>query len=305
MNQILLPPFLQPGDCIGITCPAGYVAPERVAFCEQVLQGWGFRVHRGKTIGTGDFYFSGNDAERLADLQEMLDDPGLKAILAGRGGYGCSRIVDALDWTHFLANPKWICGFSDITVLHSHVHQQLGVASLHSPMCGAFKPETEHSFHIESFRRALTGLPLKYSFPASAYNRPGLAEGVLVGGNLALLAHLTGSCSQLQTRDKILFIEDIGEHLYQIDRMLLSLKRSGQLQGISALLVGQFSELEDTERPFGQSLEALILDKLEGISIPVAFGLPCGHETENITLRLGTNYRLESAIQGYSLLSAI
>lgn len=305
MNPIIIPPFLLPGDTVGITCPAGYVAPERVAYCEKTLQSWGFRVKRGKTIGTGSYYFSGSDAERLADLQEMLDDPELKAVLAGRGGYGCSRIVDAIDWSRFMAKPKWICGFSDITVLHSHLHQCMHVASLHSPMCGAFSAETEHSFHIKSFRRALIGQPLEYTFPASVFNRPGQAEGILVGGNLAILAHLTGSISQLETRGKILFIEDIGEHLYQIDRMLLSLKRSGQLDGVNAMLVGQFSDLEDTERPFGQCLEEIIRDKLDRLEIPLAFGLSCGHETENICLRLGASYRLKAAQNGYSSLSEI
>lgn len=303
MTNAIIPPSLKPGDTIGITCPAGYVAPERVGYCQLVLERWGFRVKRGNTIGTGEFYFSGSDNERLADLQQMLDDSEVKAILAGRGGYGVSRILDIIDWTAFCAAPKWICGFSDITALHSHIHQTLGIATLHSPMCGAFTPESEHSDYIQSLRRAWMGEELRYEFPAREWNRAGTAEGMLVGGNLALLSHLSGSVSQLDTRGKILFIEDIGEHLYQIDRMLLTLKRSGQLSGLSGLLVGQFSDVEDTERPFGQTLEEIILHKVRDYDFPVAFGIPCGHERENVTLCLGRRHRLVAAAEGSSSLA--
>lgn len=290
---MILPPFLQPGDTIGITCPAGYVSHERIAYCKRVLERWDFRVRVGATVGTGEHYFSGHDSERLADLQAMLDDGEVKAILAGRGGYGVSRIIDAIDWTTFQKSPKWICGFSDITVLHSHIHQLHSIATLHSPMCGAFTPESERSFYIESLRRALTGKGLSYNFPASPYNKEGSAEAVIVGGNLALLAHLTGSVSQLDTAGKILFIEDIGEHLYHIDRMMLNLKRSGQLSHLAGLLIGQFTDTEDTERPFGQTLEEIILDKVAGYDFPVAFHFPCGHDTENVTLCLGQKHRLQ------------
>jgi len=289
---MIIPPYLQPGDTIGITCPAGYVAPERIAFCVEVLARWGFKVKIGQTIGTGQFYFSGKDEERVADLQEMLDDNNVKAILMGRGGYGTSRIIDALDFTRFREQPKWICGFSDITVLHSHIHTTLGIATLHSPMSGAFNAESENSYYIQSLRKALTGEPLTYSFKASDYNRNGTAEGLLVGGNLAMLAHLSGSVSQLDTTGKILFIEDIGEHLYNIDRLLLNLKRSGQLEHLAGMLVGSFTDLQDTERPFGQTLEEIIWDKVEAYDYPVAFNVPCGHDTENITLALGQKHSL-------------
>jgi len=293
---MILPPFLKPGDAIGITCPAGYVSHERIAYAVDVLQRWGFRVVLGATIGTGDYYFSGHDGERLTDLQTMLDDEDIKAILMGRGGYGTSRIIDALDFTAFSQAPKWICGFSDITVLHSHIQQMLGIATLHGPMCGAFTPESEDSYYIQSLRKAFTGEPLEYSFPASAYNRPGIAEGVVVGGNLAILGHLSGSVSQASTDGKILFIEDIGEHLYNVDRLMLNLKRSGQLSGLKGLLLGAFTDMEDTERPFGQTLEEIIWDKVEEYDYPVAFNFPCGHDTENVTLPLGVQMRLESGI---------
>lgn len=290
---MILPPPLLPGDTIGITCPAGYVSAERIAYCTEVLARWGFKVKVGRTVGTGQFYFSGKDEERLEDLQAMLDDPEVKAVLMGRGGYGTSRIIDALDFTQFKAHPKWICGFSDITVLHSHIHSTLDIATLHSPMCGAFTPESEGSYYIQSLRKALTGEALRYTFPGAPFNKAGRAEAVVVGGNLAMLAHLTCSSSQLDTNGKILFIEDIGEHLYNIDRMLINLKRSGQLDGLAGLLVGSFTDLQDTERPFGQSLEEIVLDKVAGYDYPVAFNFPCGHDKENVTLALGTRYRLE------------
>lgn len=297
--RYVFPPFLQPGDTVGITCPAGYVSPERIAYAVEVLQRWGFTVKTGRTVGTGEFYFSGQDSERLQDLQDMLDDGEVKAILMGRGGYGVSRIIDAVDFTRFRENPKWICGFSDITVLNSHVLATQNTAVLHSPMCGAFTPESEHRYDIRSLRQALTGSgPLRYPFPGSPANRPGTAEGVLVGGNLAILAHLTGTPSQVDTTGKILFIEDIGEHYYHVDRLLLNLKRSGQLEGLMGLLVGQFTDMEDTERPFGQSLEAIILDKVREYGYPVAFGFPCGHDTVNVTLRLGSRYRLMARAEG-------
>ena len=294
MNDIILPPFLKPGDAIGITCPAGYVSHERIAYAVEVLQRWGFRVVPGRTIGTGDYYFSGHDAERLSDLQMMLDNADIKAILMGRGGYGCSRIIDSIDFSAFQQSPKWICGFSDITVLHSHIQQNYQIAVLHGPMCGAFTQESESSYYIQSLRKAFTGEGLAYEFSASPFNRTGTAEGVVVGGNLALLGHLTGSVSQANTDGKILFIEDIGEHLYNVDRLLLNLKRSGQLSRLKALLVGSFTEMEDTERPFGQTLEEIIWDKVSEYDYPVAFNFPCGHDTENVTLPLGVRMKLES-----------
>lgn len=192
MKEIIRPPFLKSGDTIGITCPARYVSHQRIAYAVTVLQRWGFGVRIGSTVGASSHYFAGHDAERLADLQGMLDDPDIKAILMGCGGYGSSRIIDAVDFNAFAKSPKWICGFSDITVLHSHVHEVYRIATLHSPMCGAFTPGSERSFYIESLRRALTGRSLSYRFPGSPYNRSGRVDGEVVGGNLAMPAHLRG-----------------------------------------------------------------------------------------------------------------
>lgn len=284
------PAFLKPGSTIGIACPSGYVSAERVQYATVVLEKWGFKTRLGKTVGNEFHYFSGDDATRLADLQEMLDDPTIDAILMGRGGYGLSRIIDQIDFSKFVKHPKWVCGFSDITVLHSHIHAQFRIPTIHSVMCGAFKPETEETDYIHSLRKALAGEGLRYNIAASSYNRIGETTAKIVGGNLAMLAHLTGSVSQIDTDGKILFIEDIGEHLYHIDRMMLNLKRSGQLSKLKGLLVGSFTDIEDTDRPFGQSLEEIIFDKVKEYDFPLAFNFPCGHDEVNNTLVLGVEY---------------
>lgn len=303
-NQLIvnkIPPFLKPNATIGITCPSGYVSAERVAYAVTVLEKWGFRTQIGKTVGNEFHYFSGDDATRLADLQAMLDDPNIDAILMGRGGYGLSRIIDQIDFTRFVQQPKWICGFSDITVLHSHIQAQFGIPTIHSVMCGAFKPETEQEDYILSFRKALTGGAIAYEIAPAEHNRLGQCSAKIVGGNLAMLAHLTGSASEIDTEDKILFIEDIGEHLYHIDRMMLNLKRSGKLSKLAGLLVGSFTDIEDTERPFGQTLEQIISDKVKEYDYPVAFNFACGHDEVNNTLVLGMPYRLIVEENGTSL----
>ncbi len=287
------PPYLKPGSVIGITCPASYVAPEKVANCIPVLERWGFHVKQGKTIGTNFHYFSGTDEQRIADLQAMLDDPGLDAILMGRGGYGMNRIIDELDFTAFSKKPKWICGFSDITALLNHIEQNLGIASLHSPMCGAFTADTEDEAYLKTFYAALTGESIYYHAPHSQYNRAGTAEGMLTGGNLSLLASLIGSASEVDTAGKILFIEDIEEYLYKMDRMLLTLKRAGKFDAIKGLVVGYMTNMLDTERPFGQVIEEMIRDKVKEYNYPVCFNFPCGHENINNTLTFGAVHQLK------------
>ncbi len=298
---MLLPKWLKSGDTIGITCPSGYVSEERVAYAVTMLERWEFKVKKGKTVGNEYFYFSGTDKERRDDLQAMLDDPDVAAILMGRGGYGMSRIIDSLDFTEFLKHPKWVCGFSDITVLHSHILAQYGYASLHSPMCGAFRRDSEHEAYLLSFYNALTGNTLKQHIPPSSFNRAGTATGTLTGGNLAILAHLTGSVSEVDTSGKVLFIEEIGEHLYGADRMLMNLKRAGKLDNLAALIVGSFTEMEDTKRPFGQSIEEIIADKVKEYNYPVCFNIPVGHQEVNYTLLLGTTYTIDVSEAGATL----
>ena len=298
---MIIPPYLKPGATIGITCPAGYLPLEKAQQCARVLEAEGYRVKLGATLGTGTFYFSGTDEVRRQDLQNMLDNPEIDAILMGRGGYGVSRIIDDLDFTLFAQKPKWIWGFSDITVLHSHVQQQLGVATLHASMCAAFTPETVLLPFVQATLAALRGAPLNYTLPPAGINRAGKASGIFTGGNLALLAHLTGSPSQVVTAGKILFIEDIAEYRYNIDRLLLNLKRSGQLSRLAGLVIGEFTDTQDTERPFGQELEGIILDKVAEYNYPVLAGLPCGHGAVNFPLKLGVEYQLEVTPEGGKL----
>ncbi len=293
---------LQTGDTIGITCPSGYVSQERVSYAKTLFESWGFKVLLGKTVGNEYHYFSGTDEERAHDLQHMLDSPKIKAIIMGRGGYGMSRIIDQLNFSTFSKHPKWLCGFSDITVLHSHIQATLAVPTLHSPMTGHFKEDNSTRADVLSFKNALIGQPNIISGKASIHNKAGKAKGILTGGNLAILSHLTGSISEVDYAGKLLFIEDIGEHLYQIDRMLMQLKRANQLSNLAGLVVGDFTGLEDTERPFGKTIEEIILNAVAEYNYPVGFNFPCGHDSINHTLVLGAEYTFEVHAKGSALI---
>jgi muramoyltetrapeptide carboxypeptidase len=290
---VSIPPYLQPGDSIAIVCPAGFMPAEKAATCIETLTQWGYKVVIGKTLGLQNNYFSGTDAERLEDLQHVLDDSNIKAVLCGRGGYGTSRIVDSINWENFKQHPKWVIGFSDVTVLHSCLYSQLNTASLHAPMAAAFNDGEAENFSVQSLRKALTGEPLYYEVPAQLANRAGQASSLLVGGNLALLIHQIGTPTDLDTSGKILFIEDIGEYAYSIDRLLVHLQRSGKLDGLAGLIVGTFSDMKDTAVPFGQSIEQMVLEKVAPYNYPVCFGFPVGHTRENVALKVGLQYRLQ------------
>ncbi|MFA6057214.1 MAG: LD-carboxypeptidase [Taibaiella sp.] len=300
-NIIIIPPYLKKGDTVGITCPAGYLPAERTVFAKRTLEAWGYNVIVGSTVGSGHYYFSDTDERRLFDLQALLDNKDVKAILMGRGGYGLSRIIDKIDFTQFQLYPKWICGFSDISVLHSHIQAQFGIVTLHSPMCGAFTQEHEIHPHILSLQQIWTGEQVHYPLHPHEYNRLGKAEGILVGGNLAILAHLSGSSSQMDTAGKILFIEDIGEYLYNIDRMLLNLKRAGMLKDLKALICGGFTDMKDTDRPFGQNIYEIIREKVNEYHYPVCFDFPAGHIDVNYTLALGQEHELSISDQEITL----
>ena len=290
--MIKIPPYLKKADTIGITCPAGYMAAEKADACIKTLQSWGFEVMVGKTLGSGSTnYFSGTDEERKDELQAMLDDENINAILFGRGGYGMGRIIDQLDFTKFKKQPKWVIGYSDITVLHAHLYTKTKTASLHAPMAGAFN-DGENEF-IQALHKAITGKKAKYSCAANPFNKNGSAAGELVGGNLSLLAHITGTPSDIKTKNKILFIEDIGEQLYNIDRMLYQLKRSGKLDKLAGLIIGGFTDMKDTDRPFGKTVYEIIQEIVAEYDYPVAYGFPVSHGTENYALKIGVNYSLK------------
>lgn len=292
--MIKIPPYLKSGDTIGLVCPAGYMPVERVSECIRVLNSeWGFTTKVGKTIGKQFHYFSGTDEERLADFQQMLDDPDVKAILCARGGYGFSRIIDKIDFSSFKKNPKWIIGYSDVTVLHSHIYRNYYISTMHSPMAGAFNEDGYKNEFVISLRNALEGKKIKYRCEPHEFNRKGEAVGELVGGNLAILAHLTGTNSDSKTKGRILFIEDVGEYLYNIDRMLYQLKKSGKLDKIAGLIVGGFSEMKDTERPFGQTVYEIIRDIVKDYAYPVCFDFPVSHTDRNYALKTGVGYKLK------------
>ena len=290
--MIKIPTYLKKGDCIGITCPAGYMDAAKAQTCIRTLQSWGFEVMVGKTLGSrSKNYFSGSDEQRMNEMQAMLDDDNIHAILCGRGGYGISRIIDGLDFTKFKKKPKWIIGFSDITVLHAHLYTKIKTASLHAPMAAAFN-DGENEF-IKSLRNAIIGKKAKYNCTAHPFNKQGSATAELVGGNLSLLAHVTGTPSDIKTKNKILFIEDTGEYIYSIDRMMHQLKRSGKLENLAGLIVGGFTDMKDTERPFGKKVYEVIKEITAEYNYPVAFGFPVSHEKENYALKVGVNYTLK------------
>ena len=292
--MIKIPPDLQKGDTIGLVCPAGFMPVEKVSECIRVInEDWGFTTKVGNTIGKQYHYFSGTDEERIADIQQMLDDDSIKAILCARGGYGLSRIIDKIDFRKFKKNPKWIIGFSDITVLHSHIYSNYGIATLHSPMANAFNEEGYKNEFVHSLRHALDGKKIKYQVPTHEFNKKGEAIGELIGGNLALLAHLVGTNSDLKTKGRILFIEDVGEYLYNIDRMLYQLKRSGKLDKLAGLVVGGFTDMKDTERPFGQTVYEIIRDVVAEYDYPVCFDFPVSHGEKNYALKVGVSYKLK------------
>ena len=290
--MIKIPPYLKKGDTIGITCPAGFMAKEKAQTCIDTLQRWGYQVMVGKTLDSNSAnYFSGTDEERRDELQAMLDNTNINAILCGRGGYGVGRIIDELDFTKFKKKPKWIIGFSDITVLHSHIYTNVKIASLHAPMAAAFN-EGENEF-IQSLQKALAGKKATYKLSLHPFNKNGTAIGELVGGNLSLLAHLTGTSSDINTKNKILFIEDIGEQIYSIDRMLYQLKRSGKLDNLAGLIIGGFTDIKDTDRPFGKTVYEVIQEIVAAYNYPVCFNFPVSHGKENYALKVGVKYELK------------
>jgi muramoyltetrapeptide carboxypeptidase len=289
---MIIPPYLQKGDTIGMVCPAGYMPKENYQTCINVLQQWGFKVKQGKTLGNQHHYFSGTDEERLKDLQLMLDDLEVKAILCARGGYGISRIIDELDFKRFAKHPKWIIGFSDVTVLHAHIFEEYKIATLHAPMAAAFNDEGYKNKYVQSLKNALLGKPAEYSVKLNRHNRHGECEGRLIGGNLALVAHMVGSKSGYNTKNRILFLEDIGEYLYNVDRMFIQLKRSGMLDKLAGLVLGGFTDMKDTTIPFGQTIYEVLSYHLKDYEYPVCFDFPVSHGKENYALKIGVKHKL-------------
>lgn len=286
MQSSIIPPYLKPGDKIGICATARKVFRLNIEEVAKIIEGWGMSVVTGKNLFGEMNQFSGTDEARAEDLQTFLDDPEIKAVISARGGYGTMRIIDRLDFTTFKKHPKWIVGFSDITVLHSHIHTNCHIATLHATMPINFKLDL---FSTESLRKALMGISLLYETDntTTVANRPGKAEGVMVGGNLSLLYAMLNSDSDIDTNGKILFLEDLDEYLYHIDRMVLSLKRAGKFRGLKGLLVGDMKGMRDNEIPFGKNAEQIIAEHVAEYDFPVAYGFPAGHDVKNYALPFG------------------
>jgi muramoyltetrapeptide carboxypeptidase len=304
----VIPPYLQTGDMVGITSCAGYITLQDIQPAVQQMQTWGLTIKVGSTIGKRDFTFGGTDEERTKDFQEMLDDDSIKAIMCARGGYGAVSIIDKLDFSNLSEHPKWIIGFSDITVIHSHLIGNYNIASLHSKMCNSFpddwsKAEPAQIESILSIKQALTGEKMKYTAVPNEKNKVGEGQGVLTGGNLKTLESLAGSKSDITTAGKILFVEDTGEYMYSIDRMFWGLKRTGKLSNLSGLIVGGFKvKPDDTpDDNFGRTLQNIVLDKVTGYNYPVCFDFPVGHQKNNFALKCGVKHKLEVKIDSISL----
>jgi muramoyltetrapeptide carboxypeptidase len=293
-----IPPYLKPGDTIGITCPAGFMTLAEIQPAAETLKSWGFNLRIGKTVGERDFIFGGTDSERLSDLQQMLDDPSIQAIMCARGGYGCVRIIDQLDFRKFVEKPKWIIGFSDITVIHAQLNHHFHVASIHSKMCNSFPdhPEQAEKGQWEStlsIQSALTGKPIDYPVFYDPGNRSGTGQGILAGGNLKTIESLAGSASDLRTDGMILFLEDVGEYLYSIDRMFYNLKRTGKLEKLNGLLIGAFRvKPDDPGDEFGRSVYNIVHDQVSAYQYPVCFNFPVGHVKTNYALKCGVRHEL-------------
>jgi muramoyltetrapeptide carboxypeptidase len=301
------PPYLQKGDTIGITCPSGYISIEDCQPAINKMTEWGFKIRTGMTVGCKDFTMAGTDEQRTQDLQQMLDDPSIKAIMFGRGGYGAVRIIDNVDFSNFEKRPKWIIGFSDATVFHLHINHNYGIATIHSKMCNSFpddfsKADKTQVDSIDSIRQCLVGEKMIYKAPANENNRTGEATGTLVGGNLSIIDNLSGSISDVHTDGKILFIEDVGEYLYKIDGMLWNLKRSGKLKKLKGLIVGGFRiKPDDPGEEFGKTVYEMVMEKVKEYDYPVCFDFPVGHIKENYALKCGGRHELKVGVDGSTL----
>ncbi|MEI8007053.1 MAG: LD-carboxypeptidase [Bacteroidota bacterium] len=289
---MIQPPFLKKGDKIAILSPARSITFEEVHPAMKLLQKWGLEVILGSYIFNQENQMAGSDFQRAKDFQTMLDDASIRAIFCSRGGYGVVRIIDRLDFSRFLRYPKWIVGYSDITVLHSHIHRHFGIETLHATM-PLNMPENRHgSLTVETMRKALFGEEMAYSRRLGTLDRTGAGEGILTGGNLSILYSLMGSHSQVDTRGKILFLEDIDEYLYHIDRMMMNLKRAKILGDLKGLIVGSMHEMKDNAVPFGYTANQIIANAVKEYRYPVCYDFPSGHGPENLALILGRNVRL-------------
>ena len=276
---------LKKGDAVALISTARKVSLSELDFAINKIKSWGLNVCFGKNLFKQDNQFAGTIKERAEDLQWALDDVNIKAIFFARGGYGSVHVVDSVDWQTFTTNPKWLIGFSDITVFHSHVHQCFNIPTLHAAMPITYLKNTDGA--IKNIRDILFGEKVAYKFEGHSFNKNGKVKANIVGGNLSILYSLLGSKSQLNTDGKILFLEDLDEYLYHIDRMMQALKRAGMLENLSGLIVGCMNGMNDNTIPFGKTAEEIIRDVVSEYKYPVAYNIPAGHIDENSPLLFG------------------
>ena len=289
-----IPDYLKKGDTVAITCTAGFMPKKNSTACVQALKKQGYNVIVSPTVGgKSKTYFAGTDEERLVEFQKYMDDKNVKAIVCGRGGYGTGRIIDKVDFTKFIKNPKWVIGFSDITILLNHISTNFEIASIHGPMSTAFRFEEHNPENGKSLLAALKGEKNNYECASHNLNKTGNASGKLFGGNITLLCNAIGTPSDFKTKNTILFLEDIGESFYEIDRMMHQLKRAGKLKNLKALIIGTFTDMTDTERPFGKPIYDNIKELVAEYNYPVCFNFPVGHGVENRALVVGGSYKLK------------
>jgi muramoyltetrapeptide carboxypeptidase len=292
------PPYLTIGDTVAITCPAKKLTRD-ILDAVTLLESWGLNVVLGETVKASWHQFAGTDELRASDMQRFLDDSNIKAIFAARGGYGTIRIIDRIDFSGFKKHPKWIIGFSDITVLHSHIQAVYKTESIHGQMPLTIPDGS--SVSLETLKKALFNEALDYKYTSAVKNRSGEANAVLIGGNLTLLVMMAGSVSEQDYSEKILFLEDVGEYLYSLDRMMWNLKRSGKLTNLKGLIVGSFTEMKDNDIPFGQTAEQIIMEHVNEFDYPVCFNFPAGHINDNRALIFGRKVNILVEEQNVSL----
>ena len=293
MNMIR-PDYLKTGDTVIIVSTARKVLKSEIKPAIDLLTSWGLNVQTGKNLYKSYNQFSGTDEERSGDLQRALNSKA-QAILFARGGYGTARIIDSIDWKRLIKNPKWLIGFSDLTVIHTHVQRHCAIQTFHAPM--ALNLSSLNASCLGVYKETLFGNALRYSSSRQQpllekLNRKGKAKGRLIGGNLSVLASIIGSASDMETEGKILFLEDLDEYFYHIDRMMVNLKRNGKLKGLAGLIVGGMSEMKDNPIPFGKSAEEIIYDAVAEYSYPVVYGFPAGHIPNNYPLIMGSEVTL-------------
>ena len=286
-------PYLKKGDKIALVSTARKITAQELELSIRTFESWGLVVVLGKSIGASACQFAGSDEERIQDFQTQLDNPEIKAIICARGGYGTHRILDHLDFNEFMKHPCWIVGYSDVTVLHSHVNNYLAVQTLHSTMPISFKSNTPES--ISTMKNALFGEAFRIQCEDNSLNRKGSVEGIIQGGNLSILYSILGTKSGFNPEGEILFIEDLDEYLYHVDRMMLALKRAGKLAKLKALIVGGMSDMNDNAIPFGKNAQEIIAEHVAEYDYPVCFDFPTGHTSDNRAIIFGSKVKLEVA----------